>query len=139
MPTGNRNITLVKSGYQTKTVWVDVPTGIKVLAPITLTPGGGPADTGTLYIASVPSGAEIYIDGVLSGTTNQFVTDIPTGNRNITLVKSGYQTKTVWVDVPTGIKVLAPITLTPGGGPADTGTLYIASVPSGAGSISTVC
>ncbi|HON82242.1 MAG TPA: DUF3344 domain-containing protein, partial [Methanoregulaceae archaeon] len=104
------------SDSEVKTGWITVSAGA----------------TGTLYVASVPSGAEIYIDGVLSGTTNQFVTDIPTGNRNITLVKSGYQTKTVWVDVPTGIKVLAPITLTPGGGPADTGTLYIASVPSGA-------
>ncbi|QQR70609.1 MAG: PEGA domain-containing protein [Methanolinea sp.] len=111
IPTGNRNITLVKSGYQTKTVWVDVPTGIKVLAPITLTPGGGPADTGTLYIASVPSGAEIYIDGVLGGTTNQFVTGVPAGTRNLTLNRSGYQPKTVWVDVPAGLQILAPIDL----------------------------
>jgi len=59
----------------------------------------------------VPSGAEIYIDGVLGGTTNQFVTGVPAGTRNLTLNRSGYQPKTVWVDVPAGLQILAPIDL----------------------------
>ena len=110
---GNRNITVAKPGYVAKTVWVDVPAGLKVLVPIRLQTGDGTpsSGSGTLYIASIPTNAAIYIDGNESGNTNQFVYNIPAGNRNITVTKPGYLAKTVWVDVPAGLKVLVPIRL----------------------------
>jgi hypothetical protein len=39
--------------------------------------------------------------------------EVPAGTRNLTLTRSGYQPKTVMVDVPAGVKVLAPIHLDP--------------------------
>jgi hypothetical protein len=116
IPAGIQNITLSKAGYQIYTMAVSVPANdVKVLAPITLTKSKGPetpAGTGTLYIGSFPTNATILIDGVASGITNQFVYNIPAGNRNLTLTKSGYHPYTASVYVPEGgLKVLAPIIL----------------------------
>jgi PKD repeat protein len=90
--------------------------------------------TGTLYIASYPTNATILIDGVISGRTNQFVDNVPAGNRNLTLTMGGYQPYSTIVYVPVnGTKILAPITLTKGGpSPAGKGTLYVASYPTNA-------
>jgi hypothetical protein len=116
VPAGARNLTLTKPGFQTQTFIVKVPAGdIKVLPPITLKPGNSSADnTGSLWVYSYPSNATILIDGTEWGFTNRFVDSIPAGTRNLTLTKTGYQAKTVQVDVPVdGMKVLAPITLSP--------------------------
>ncbi len=91
--------------------------------------------TGNLYIMSSPKGATIFINGTDHGVTNTFVTNIPVGNQNLTLIKAGYQPYTTMVTVPAGgLKALGPITLTKGGGaaPDGTGTLYIISSPTGA-------
>ena len=117
VPAGNLNLTLTKEGYQPKTVLVDVPAGgLKALAPVTLTKSDGagvPGGTGTLYVASKPSGATILIDDQDYGTTNQFVKNVPAGSQNLMLIKEGYQPYTMVVDVPPGgLKALAPVTLT---------------------------
>lgn len=91
--------------------------------------------TGTLYIMSSPKGATIFINSINHGTTNTFVTNVPEGDQNLTLVKAGYQPYTTIVTVPAGsLKAIGPITLTKGGGasPDGTGTLYIMSSPTGA-------
>jgi len=142
LPAGNQNLTLVKDGYQSKTVMVNVPAGdVKALASITLTKVGGggmPTDgTGTLYVASIPSGATILINGTDYGTTNKLVAKVPAGNQNLTLTKAGHQPFSTVIDVPVNnVKVLASIALTKvgeGGVPTDgIGTLYVASIPSGA-------
>jgi hypothetical protein len=91
---------------------------------------------GTLYVASYPTGATILINGTGYGTTDQFVSSVPAGVRNLTLAKGGYQPYTTLVSVPAGgLKVLAPITLTKSSGPVPptgTATLYVASYPPGA-------
>lgn len=113
VPAGIRNLTLTKGGYQAKTLVVKVPVNaLKVLPPVTLQPDGESSGTGTLYIASFPSGATIYIDGITYGQTNGFTYHVPTGIRNLTLTRAGYQAKTMFVHVPAGeLKVLAPISL----------------------------
>jgi hypothetical protein len=140
VPQGTQNLTLVKEGYQPSTTIVEVPAGgVKALASITLIKsgeGGGPSEgTGTLYVASIPSGATILINGTDYGTTNKLVANVPAGNQNLTLYKSGYQAKTLMVSVPAEhVKTLAPITLARGGDETSdgTGSLYVASTPSGA-------
>jgi hypothetical protein len=114
-PAGVHNLTLEKGGYASKTLMVTIPVeGLKVLEPITLIANGGPTGTGTLYVASYPTNAVILIDGVESGHTNTFVYGVQSGTRNLTLTKTGYQPKTTLVPVPAGgLKVLAPITLSP--------------------------
>jgi hypothetical protein len=138
IPAGIQNLTLTKAGYEPETVMVNVPAGgVKVLAPITLPKSGGggiPGETGTLYVSSNPSGANILIDGVPFGTTNGFVKNVPAGLRNLTLTKAGYEPETVMVNVPAGgVKALAPISLSKSGGvPGGTATLYVSSNPPGA-------
>ena len=111
---GTRNITLTKPGYQTKTIFVDVPSGnLKALHRITLEPVDSPqVETGTLWVYSLPSNAIITIDGTERGHTTQLITGVNAGIRKLTLTKPGYQTKTVYVDVQAGqLKAVPPITL----------------------------
>jgi hypothetical protein len=117
IPAGTQNLTLTKDGYQPETMLVDVPEGgIKVLSSIALTKSGEegiPGGTGALYVASIPSGATILINGMDYGTTSHVVKDVPAGTQNLTLTKDGYQPKTMLVDVPEGgIRVLSSIALT---------------------------
>ena len=93
-----------------------------------------PSETGSLYVASYPSGATILINGTERGQTNQVVSGVTAGMHNLTLVKDGYQPYTTMVRIPANdVKVLPPITLSKGGpSPAGTGTLYIASYPTNA-------
>ncbi|MBP1927754.1 hypothetical protein J2741_000301 [Methanolinea mesophila] len=137
VPAGVQNLTLVKAGYDQKTMMVEVPAGgVKALAPITLSKSGGgvPGQTGTLYVTTIPSGASILINTTDYGTTNGFAKNVPAGLQEMTLLKAGYEQKTVTVDVPAGgVKALAPITLTKsGGGAGGAATLYVTSIPSGA-------
>jgi beta propeller repeat protein len=115
IPAGIQNLTLIKPGYQPETRFVDVPkSGLKVLASITLSRDEGepPEGTGTLYVASRPSGAMILINGTEYGITNTIVYGVPAGHQNLTLVKEGYQPGTVTVNVPRGgRKILASIPL----------------------------
>ena len=116
VPVGTWNLTLMKDGYQPYTTTVTIPANdVKVLAPITLTKGGpSPAGTGTLYVASYPTNATILINGTSYGKTTQFVRNVPSGSQNLTLTKEGYQPSTTVVNVPAGgLKVLAPVTLSP--------------------------
>ena len=115
VPAGIRNLTLTKTGYQSRTMTIPVPAGdLKVLAPVILTKSGGVTPSGaTLYVASYPTGASILIDDINRGTTDGFVYNVAAGARSLTLVKTGYEAKTLLVNVPAiGVKVLAPITLT---------------------------
>lgn len=114
VPAGARNLTLMKGGYRTVTTTVNVPPGLTVLPPVTLQPDGGPQGTGSLYVASYPSGATITIDGTVYGRTDQVVYNVPAGNRNLTLSKAGYRPRTLFVDVPAGdLRVLPPVALEP--------------------------
>jgi PKD repeat protein len=119
VPSGIRNLTLTKPGYQPYTTNIKVPAGdLKVLPPITLTKGGPvpPGGTGTLYVASYPKGATILIDGTDRGRTDGFVRNVTAGVHHLTLTKNGYAEYSASITVPSqGVKVLAPITLTKGG------------------------
>ena len=48
--------------------------------------------TGILNISSTPSGAEVFIDGELRGTTEADITNLQPGKYKITLVKEGFTT-----------------------------------------------
>jgi beta propeller repeat protein len=124
---GNWDIYLSKVGY----------TASATPPPTSPVPGGSPpSGNGSLYVASYPSNATILINGTAAGMTDKFVTNVPSGTCNLTLMKDGYQPYTTMVTVPVGdVKALAPITLTKGSGPippGGTGTLYVASYPTNA-------
>jgi len=101
---GIRNLTLVKAGYQNLSTTFEVEAGRTiVLRTFILTQGDGPvADSGTIWIGSVPTRATIYLDGINRGQTDQYLSNVPAGTRNLTLVKAGYQNLTTTVDVKAG-------------------------------------
>ena len=101
---GTRNLTLVKSGYQNLSMTIDVEAGrTMVLRTFILTQGDGPdTGSGTIWIGSVPTRATIYLDGINRGQTDQYLSNVPAGTRNLTLVKAGYQNLTTTVDVKAG-------------------------------------
>ena len=101
---GTKNLTLVKAGYQNLSTTFEVEAGRTiVLRTFILTQGDGPvADSGTIWIGSVPTRATIYLDGINRGQTDQYLSNVPAGTRNLTLVKAGYQNLTTTVDVKAG-------------------------------------
>ncbi|WP_292349212.1 MULTISPECIES: PEGA domain-containing protein [unclassified Methanoregula] len=66
-------------------------------APATTT-----AAFGALQLNSVPSGASVYVDGVLQGTTPVLLRTLSTGSHTITLKLNGYQDYTKTVIIPGG-------------------------------------
>ncbi len=53
-------------------------------------PSGRLVQTGILSISSVPSGARVLVDGVLSGTTSALVKNLLPGSHRVELRKDGY-------------------------------------------------
>lgn len=66
-------------------------------APATTT-----AAFGALQLNSVPSGASVYVDGALQGTTPVLLRTLSTGSHTITLKLNGYQDYTKTVAIPGG-------------------------------------
>jgi hypothetical protein len=84
--------------------------------------------SGRVYITTNPTGADVFIDGVLYGVTDAMIVDVPPGQRVITLTKEGYATWQKTVNVQAlRITMLTGITLTPVG--AQTGSISVISIP----------
>jgi hypothetical protein len=84
--------------------------------------------SGRIYITTNPTGADVFIDGVLYGVTDAMIVDVPPGQRVITLTKEGYATWQKTVNVQAlRITMLTGITLTPVG--AQTGSISVISIP----------
>jgi hypothetical protein len=116
VPSGIRNLTLTLPGYLPSSSLVDVPAGdTRILLPVTLTKAPEPPVTGngTLYVRSYPTGAAILVNGTYFGTTNNYIYNVPSGIRNLTLTLPGYLPSSSLVDVPAGdTRILLPVTLT---------------------------
>jgi hypothetical protein len=50
-----------------------------------------PATTGSLYVESRPTGATVFVDGKLTGTTPMLVDGLETGDRALRLESEGYR------------------------------------------------
>jgi hypothetical protein len=94
---------------------------------------GSPASsTGSLLVRSIPSNADIYLDGVYYGKSPAIIGNVPPGVRTVTLEKSGSTDYTSQVTVYPGR--LTTVITNRGSGiiPGQSGSLYIRSSPSGA-------
>ncbi len=68
---------------------------------------------GSIFLQSTPSHAEIWLDGINTYlTTPDSVTNVQTGNRNITLKLANYFDTTFTVNVEAGLQTSKQITLT---------------------------
>lgn len=121
---GTINITISKIGYNTFTTAEYVFSDKTVNYP--LSPKG--IATGNIQFVSVPSNAEIFMDGVDQGFKTPFtVTDIPAGVHTFALKLAGFNDTAGSVTVVGGSTIPVYAELSPS--TPNTGSLYIASFP----------
>lgn len=130
IPTGVHAFTLKLAGYNDTSGSVTVVGGTVIQVYVVLSPAT--PTTGSLYTASMPLGAEIFIDGNPTDpivTTPAMVTNLTAGSHTVKLTKTGYQDWTGTVNIVAGTTQYINPTLTP---LTTTGSLEINSVPQGA-------
>ncbi len=128
--TGTHTIQISRSGYQTYSGTVTVSPGSTTTVSVTLPPVS--STSGSLYLTSSPSGAQVYVDSTYRGTTPTTVGTLSQGTHAVQLRLSGYSdysgTATIFAGQTTTLNVnLVQPTPTP-----SVGSLSIASSPSAA-------
>jgi hypothetical protein len=96
------------SGYGDATGTVNVTAGQIAIVSITLTPV---TTTGSISFISVPSGAQIYLNGTLVAITPAMITSISAGSYSYILRLTGYKDATGTVSVTAGQTVNVSVTL----------------------------
>lgn len=87
---------------------------------------------GTLEVSSIPSGAEVYVDGVDMGIS-PLVKHLSAGSHTILLSLSGYNDYSTTVTMTNGVTIQLPVTLTKSShDQSTTGSLRITTTPDGA-------
>ena len=135
IPAGDHAVTLKMTGYEDFITTVTIPPGGNVQGVYTMvskTAGTGTGTvnppqptTGTMIIESIPSGASLYIDGTLKGTTPFTIHTITTGDHAVTLKMSGYADFPSTVTIPAGGEFREMYTMS-------CNVLSVNSIPSGA-------
>jgi PKD repeat protein len=88
LPEGEYNVTVVHAEYEPAGREVVLTAGETEVVELTLV-----HFTGTLQVNSTPTGAGIYLDGVLKpSVTNATLSDLDTRTYNVTVVLDGYET-----------------------------------------------
>ena len=106
-PIGDHRITITLDGYEeyTRNIIVESATPLTIAAVLTRI---GPQPTtqlppnGSIAITSIPSGAEVYIDGWQSGIAPTIISEILPGNHQVTLAFRGYDNWSHIVSVGSG-------------------------------------
>lgn len=115
LPFGTYNVTVSREGYRPRIARVtlsrtvparDITVELRRAAP--LAPA---ASTGSLYIDTRPSGAQVTIDGRLMGTTPMRVPDVAPGSHTIRLDLAGHKSMTTTVVVRAGQQVPVRVSL----------------------------
>jgi hypothetical protein len=120
-----------KAGYQYFTQTVRAGSDDSVSAePVTLVPDA--SETGSLYIRSDPSGADLWVDSRYYGETPGTVGDLNPGSYDILLRKAGYLDHEESARVNAGRTTSVYGGLTPSTPDAGAGTLQVDSRPGGA-------
>jgi hypothetical protein len=69
--------------------------------------------TGSLQVASSPSGAQVFVDDNLIGTTPLLLSDVSAGSRSLRIEKSGYKIWTSSVQIKAGARFRLSANLEP--------------------------
>lgn len=104
-PTSIKTTIAVSPGNSTTSVTNSIPPS----ATTTQNSLGIQSGSGTLSIASTPSGASVYLDSVMMGKTPVDLGNLNYGNHLVEIKSPGYQTYSVQITVRDG----APVTLSP--------------------------
>ena len=126
LPIGNHTFTLKKNNYRDTTFQINVIAYLTISKNVVLTD-----IRGSIFIQSVPSGAEIYVgDKFTNKYTPDTVKSLISGTYKVTLKYTGYNDTTFYVDVSQNTMSIKNITMVKS---IEYGDLYIQSSPSGAG------
>jgi hypothetical protein len=77
-------------------------------------PGPLPKNSGSITATSLPSGANVYLDGDFRGTTPLTITNVAAGSHNLLLTMPGYLDARETVQVETGSTVQVSVTMSGG-------------------------
>jgi hypothetical protein len=104
---GDRRITIMMDGYEdyTRNIVVEAATPLTIAAVLTRSvpqPTTQPPPNGSIAITSIPSGAEVYIDGTPRGMTPAIFPEVPPGDHQVTLSSRGYDDRSHIVSVGSG-------------------------------------
>ncbi len=132
---GDHRITITLDGYEeyTRNIVVEAVTPLTIAAVLTRSvpqPTTQPPQNGSIAITSIPSGAEVYIDGWQNGTAPTIISEILPGNHQVTLSYKGYDNWSHIVSVGSGrmSAINAELVVTK----EITGSLAVITDPSGA-------
>ncbi len=123
----SHEIRVSMSGYQSVTRSVFVNSGETAYVSVSLSPN--PAQTGSLYVSSSPSGADIYVDGGYIGETPSTVPNLAPGTHSVRLHKAKYNEYVGTVTVSAGYQTPLSITLSPQA--SNVGSIEVMSTPGG--------
>ncbi len=107
---GTHNVRVALSGYLDYTTSVDVGRATTSYVSASLQPGQQ-ASTGSIAVASSPSGAEIYIDNAFKGITPLTVDGVSTGTHTVMVALDGYSDWSTSVQVGAGSTASASASL----------------------------
>jgi hypothetical protein len=125
---GMHMVVATLDGYEPLSRSVQVNSGQTAQAALTLNRIS--PSLGALHVTSVPSGADIFIDGAYRGSTPLTVGNLATGSHIVLLRRSGYQEYSTTVSITTGSTLELPVTLAVQ--PSTIGSIDVVSYPSGA-------
>jgi PKD repeat protein len=105
--TGDHQLVITLDGYEdyTRNIIVEATTPLTIAAVLTRSvpqPTTRPPPNGSIAITSIPSGAEVYIDGRQSGIAPALFPEIVPGNHLVTLSTKGYDDWSHIVSVGSG-------------------------------------
>jgi PEGA domain/Viral BACON domain len=122
VPAGSHTIKITTSGYEDYNEKVTVTSGETASVSVDLV-----KQTGSIYVNSIPSYANIYLDGSIEGTTPKTILGVSVGSHTIKITKSGYEDYIEQVTVTSGETASVSVDLV-----KQTGSIYVTSIPSGA-------
>jgi hypothetical protein len=128
VPRGTHTIRLCLQGYEVWSSSVPVTDGETSHVDARLAP-----TTGSIVVASSPSGASLYLDNYYQGQTQLTITEVPpVPIHTINLRLEGYEVWSTSVQVTAGETSYVEATLTPIPTEPSTGAITVASEPAGA-------
>jgi hypothetical protein len=122
LESGTHRLSVSSPGYQTKEIDVILEGRTPVKQEVTLM-----SDSGTIDVASDPSGAEVLVNGISRGQTPCRVDRIPGGTVALAIKANGFQPQTREISLSAGEVQKVAVQLKP-----MPGTLRVVSIPDGA-------
>jgi hypothetical protein len=122
VPLGKHRLTLSQSGFQSRSVDLDVPNAVPQKIDVALV-----TDSATLRVSSEPDGAQVFLNGVPRGTAPVVLGRIPDGTVSLEVLSDGYKAFRQEIRLAAGDDESIAVTLEP-----QPATLEVVTIPAGA-------